>query len=353
VPFCRECGKNVQATWKVCPHCAAPQGMENSTQSTDVSLSDSVIGGDVTINQNNPEEIAAAMVSALERLGFSGQGQPGSLGETQQDEIKEILKFSDSLEQQGIRLSSEIELDLGRAALIVSNYDSARRHFTQALEVATQTNNYRDIVYSCSNLHNISVERGEVEDALNWAKACIEPAHSSGDMDMICDAMINVGRGQQGVGDHGGAEGTFLQVLNLVRQQNSQYQIAIVQGNLAELWRKMNKLDLASQAAVESAQILNQIGSPLEKCRGMFQCAMVNKLTEHFDLCVNQLREALQHAVSCGSKLMEKYCWMELGNVYRMHYELHDEANEYYRNYVSIRRELGLPDDQWIIDNGF
>ena len=25
VSLCSECGKEVQATWKVCPHCAAPQ----------------------------------------------------------------------------------------------------------------------------------------------------------------------------------------------------------------------------------------------------------------------------------------------------------------------------------------
>ena len=36
-----------------------------------VSLQDSAIGGDINITQNNAEDIATAMVSALERLGFT------------------------------------------------------------------------------------------------------------------------------------------------------------------------------------------------------------------------------------------------------------------------------------------
>ena len=46
VRFCRECGEQVETTWKFCPHC-------NSTQQTaSVSVQDGVIAGDVTIYQS-------------------------------------------------------------------------------------------------------------------------------------------------------------------------------------------------------------------------------------------------------------------------------------------------------------
>ena len=48
----------------------------SSSQSANVNLNDSVIGGDVNITQNNAEDIATAMVQALERMGFSGQSSP-------------------------------------------------------------------------------------------------------------------------------------------------------------------------------------------------------------------------------------------------------------------------------------
>ena len=46
VPFCRECGGEVETTWKFCPHC------NSSQQTASVSVQDGVISGDVTITQN-------------------------------------------------------------------------------------------------------------------------------------------------------------------------------------------------------------------------------------------------------------------------------------------------------------
>ena len=46
MPFCRECGGQVETTWKFCPHC------NSSQQTASVSVQDGVIAGDVTITQN-------------------------------------------------------------------------------------------------------------------------------------------------------------------------------------------------------------------------------------------------------------------------------------------------------------
>ena len=57
----------------------APPSSTETTSSASVSLQDSVISGDINITQNNAEDIAAAMVLALEKLGFSGQSSPAEL----------------------------------------------------------------------------------------------------------------------------------------------------------------------------------------------------------------------------------------------------------------------------------
>ena len=46
MPFCRECGGQVETTWKFCPHC------NSSQQTASVSVQDGVIAVDVTITQN-------------------------------------------------------------------------------------------------------------------------------------------------------------------------------------------------------------------------------------------------------------------------------------------------------------
>ena len=46
--FCKECGKEVQDEWKTCPHCSC--SLEGSSQN--VSLQDSVVMGDIKINDS-------------------------------------------------------------------------------------------------------------------------------------------------------------------------------------------------------------------------------------------------------------------------------------------------------------
>ena len=58
-----------------------------SSQSANVNLKDSVIGRDVNITQNNAEDIANAMVQALERIGFSGQSSPSELTPSQEKDV--------------------------------------------------------------------------------------------------------------------------------------------------------------------------------------------------------------------------------------------------------------------------
>ncbi len=81
MPFCRECGNEVQDGWNNCPHCSC--SLNHSSQN--VSLNDSVIGGDVisntniqsSVNINDADTISAAIKSASECVSC------GSVSETQ------------------------------------------------------------------------------------------------------------------------------------------------------------------------------------------------------------------------------------------------------------------------------
>jgi hypothetical protein len=79
-------------------------------------LQNSVISGDVNINQNNAEDIVAAMVSALERMGFSGQSSPDELTAEQTKEVEEVLEISEKLSEHGIEIDPWTEITLGSAA---------------------------------------------------------------------------------------------------------------------------------------------------------------------------------------------------------------------------------------------
>tara|TARA_B100000003_G_scaffold126538_1_gene113435 strand:- start:114 stop:560 length:447 start_codon:yes stop_codon:yes gene_type:complete len=64
VPFCRECGKQVEATWKVCPHCA--NTLENA--SSNISVRDSAIAGDIITNVNDAKTISQGYKQAIKEI---------------------------------------------------------------------------------------------------------------------------------------------------------------------------------------------------------------------------------------------------------------------------------------------
>ena len=62
MPFCRECGKEVEHDWVTCPYCSQTIGPPDLNSQT---VQDSVIMGDVNTNINDSASISAAMKTTL------------------------------------------------------------------------------------------------------------------------------------------------------------------------------------------------------------------------------------------------------------------------------------------------
>ena len=62
MPFCRECGKEVEHDWVTCPYCSQTIGPPNLNSQ---SVQDSVIMGDVNTNINDSDSISEAMKATL------------------------------------------------------------------------------------------------------------------------------------------------------------------------------------------------------------------------------------------------------------------------------------------------
>ena len=107
----------------------------NDVSST-INLKDSAMSGDINITQNNAEDIATAMVKALERVGFLGQSSPAELTPSQEKEVEQAPKETDKKpsepsEQKEVitdnvlehkdYLAAEIELALSNAKITSKN----------------------------------------------------------------------------------------------------------------------------------------------------------------------------------------------------------------------------------------
>ena len=129
-----------------------------------VSMQDSVIAGDVNITQNNAEDIATAMVQALERMGFSGQSSPEELTPSQEKEVEQVLEMSEQLADHGIEIDPWTEITLGNAAVLAGRTHSAQRHYLRALETFRKNGDREGEADSLNVLGILARTRGDLDE---------------------------------------------------------------------------------------------------------------------------------------------------------------------------------------------
>ena len=165
----------------------------SSSQSANVSLQDSVISGDVTITQNNAEDIAVAMVTALERMGFSGQSSPAELTASQEAEVEQILEMSEQLASHGIEIDPWTEITLAYAAKLAGRTHSAQQHYRRALETFRKNGDRQGEAGSLQGLGYIAKRQGDLAEAERLYRESLAINREIGDRQGEADSLINLG----------------------------------------------------------------------------------------------------------------------------------------------------------------
>ena len=132
-----------------------------------INLKDSAMSGDVNITQNNAEEIATAMVKALERVGFSGQSSPTELTPSQEAEVEQVLEMSEQLAGHGIEIDPWTEITVGKAATLAGRTHFAQQHYLRALETFRKNGDRQGEASSLNGLGNIARTRGDLDQLMN------------------------------------------------------------------------------------------------------------------------------------------------------------------------------------------
>jgi tetratricopeptide (TPR) repeat protein len=158
-----------------------------------VSMQDSVIAGDVNITQNNAEDIATAMVTALERIGFSGQSSPAELTPSQEAEVEQVLEMSEQLASHGIEIDPWTEIVLGDAAKLSGRTNTAQQHYLRALETFRKSGDRQGEAASLINLGNIAKTRGDLAEAERLQRESLAIKREIGDRQGEADSLINLG----------------------------------------------------------------------------------------------------------------------------------------------------------------
>ena len=239
----------------------APPGSNNAS----VSLQDSVVAGDVNITQNNAEDIATAMVQALERMGFSGQESPSELTPTQEAEVVQVLDMSEQLASHGIEIDPWTEMSLGNAANLSGRTHSAQQHYLRALKTFSKNGDRHGEAASLNNLGIIAQTRGDLAEAERFQRESLALLRDIGDRKNESYSLGNLGNIAELRGDLAESERFHRESLAIKREIGDRIGEARSLINLGNIASENGNMEESHRYYTEAVRIRREIGLPIQQ----------------------------------------------------------------------------------------
>ena len=237
----------------------------SSSQSANVNLHDSVIGGDVNIIQNNSEDIATAIVQALERMGISSQSSPAELTPSQEAEVEQVLEMSEQLANHGIEIDPWTEITLGNAAKLAGRTHSAQQHYLRALETFRKNGDRKGEADSLRGLGIIAETRGDLAEAERLQRESLAIKREIGDRQGEAGSLNNLGNIAQTRGDLAEAERLQRESLAIRREIGDRQGEAISLHNLGNIASANGNTDERHRCYTEAVRIQRELGIPIKQ----------------------------------------------------------------------------------------
>ena len=236
----------------------------NDTSST-INLKDSVMSGDINITQNNAEDIATAIVQALERMGFSGQSSPAELTPSQEKEVEQVLEMSEQLAGHGIEIDPWTETTLGNAAKLAGRTHSAQQHYLRALETFRKNGDRQGESASLINLGLIAETRGDLAEAERLQRESLAIKREIGDRQGESASLNNLGLIAETRGDLSEAERLQRESLAIKREIGDRQGEANSLINLGNIMNSNGQYDEARRMYTEAVRIQRAVGIPIQQ----------------------------------------------------------------------------------------
>ena len=160
---------------------------------TQQKIVDSVIMGNLTsqtIVQNSPEDMAKAMVLALEQIGFVGNIQTSNPSHQQMSNVKNLLKAGDKLSSRGVKIQGSTDLKLGNAARLTGRYQAAMEHYQRALDTFRAESNRSGEADALINIGYVALNQGDVPQAYSTFQDAQAMKHELGEKNGEADVIL-------------------------------------------------------------------------------------------------------------------------------------------------------------------
>ena len=324
----------------------------SSSQSANINLQDSVVGGDVHITQNSASDFIAGIDYLLKKIGFDGQSSPTELTPSQEADVEQVLEMSEQLAGHGIEIDPWTEITLGNAAKFAGRTHSAQQHYLRALEIFRKNGDREGKAASIGNLALIAERLGDLAEAIRLQRESLAISREIGNRQHVSTALNNLGDIAKTVGDLAEAERLFQESLIIAREIGDRLNEANSLGNLGMIAQKRGALAEAEQLQGKSLTIQREIGNRQGEAVSLLRLGNIADTRGDLAEAERLQRESLAISREIGDRKGEADSLINLGTIASLNGNM-DERHTCYTEAVRIQREIGAPLDQWFIDNGY
>ena len=367
-----------------------------SSQSIDLKLQDSVIGGDVNINQtivqpdiSSIKEIFDNGINRLIEMGFSGHPVEIELSQEEHQEISQIIDITEEVRGHGLDIAPWTEMTIGMAGLNAGRFDSAMNNFTMAKSKFESLNENDGISASLLSIGILKEWMGDLQNAERYYHESKRLSEEINDLHLQAFATNNLGKISIHRNEYNIAKGYFENSLSICSEINDTIGQGIAIHNLGLVSSKLGHIQEAISYYHKSLDLetedlgraitLNNIGQSLvllennTEARQFLHQAMViaveNDSAPLQAMVLNNLgviemkqgnfiaaRKNYSDAKEINERIGSQLQLVQvLFNLADLSFLEGDEQSKhvYNKQAVNLSREIGIPVDQWFIDNGY
>lgn len=315
---------------------------ENSNDaSSAINLKDSSMSGDINITQNDPKAFAAAMVEALERLGFSKNSTPANLSAEEEMEVEQILQLSEEYSSPEYENSADTELSIGRAALWAGKLEKAEKNLIQALTISSRDGDTNVQAHSLNLLAKIAGLRFEHEEVERLASQCLKLSILVEDRELQIECLQHLAIVKKAKNALDEAELHLQEALSITKEISNKSREADIYRDLGNFYaNSQDRLDDAEAMARKSVQIHGDLGNLQGEAKGSaFLASILSEKTHSLE--IEQLfRSSIKTLSQIGDRTGELAASMQFAS-YLHKRSMLQEAEKLYHGALEYFENVG------------
>lgn len=252
--------------------------------------------------------------------------------------VEALAHFNNSyalIKDSGDLLSLSYVIDrVGVAYRHLKQLDKAKELFLEAIKLAREINDFKNIAASLFNLGNVEQESGNLSEALNLYQQALE-TQAGKDKPFLASCLTNQGAIYIGLNQYELAKKKWEEALAIHREIDNRTQIAVNLMHLARLKKRDGDKDGAVAQVEEALGILRKTGDKRQLANGLNLLGDLYQDKKDVKASESAIRESLEIGRALGDRFHEAYTLSHLAdNLYEQ--GKHPQALELWKRSISL-----------------